>query len=554
MNSSGGGFQPGSATANPSTKVELTVSCRKLRDMDVFSKSDPFCVFYTVNPRTGQYQESGRTETIDNNLNPDFARKFVVDYFFEQHQPLKFDVYDADSKSNNLSSHDFIGSAQCTLGQIVGAQGSRLVKDLRSNQTKYGTIIITYEELSSCKDEAQMQFQGIKLAKKDLFGKSDPYLIFYRCNENMSFTVAYRTDVIKNTLNPVWKPFTVPLRTLCNADLDRTIKVECCDWNRDGSIDLIGEFKTNMRRFIEGSQTDNIYKLTKEKSKKKGKTYGTISLLSCRVQKMFSFLDYIQGGMELSFVVAIDFTASNGAPQAPNSLHHINPHIPNQYEQAIQSVGLIIQEYDTDKLFPVFGFGAKLPPDGRISHDFPVNFNYQNPFCGGVEGILGAYRNCIPQVQLHGPTNFAPIINRVARDASGFMNGSNFFVLLIITDGIISDMDFTKVAVINASKLPMAIIIVGVGNADFSAMEELDSDDSLLSHGSIVADHDIVQFVPFNEIVHRSGNRDMGAIQAQLAKEVLAEIPDQIVTWTKLHGIKPSTRPPPYCAVQSGSV
>ncbi|XP_071960515.1 copine-8-like isoform X2 [Antedon mediterranea] len=544
-----GGFQPGSATANPVSKVELTVCCRNLRDMDVFSKSDPFCVLYTVNPRTGQFEENGRTETIDNNLNPDFAHKFVVDYFFEQHQPLRFDVYDSDSKSRNLSSHDFIGSAQCTLGQIVGSQGGKLVQDLRKQQKKYGTIIITYEELSSCKDEAVMQFQGFKLAKKDLFGKSDPYLTFYRCNENMSFTVAYRTDVLKNTLNPTWKPFKVPLRTLCNGDLDRTIKVECCDWNRDGSIDLIGEFTTNMRRFVEGSQRDNVYTLTKEKSKKKGKTYGTISLMSCRVQKMYSFLDFIHGGTELSFVVAIDFTASNGAPHSPQSLHHINPHMPNQYEQAIQSVGTIIQEYDTDKLFPVFGFGAKLPPNGAISHDFPVNFNYQNPFVSNVDGIIGAYRNCLPQIQLHGPTNFAPIINRVARDAQAFMNGSNFFVLLIITDGIISDMDFTKVAVINASKLPMAIIIVGVGNADFSAMEHLDSDDNLLRHGDKVADHDIVQFVPFSEIVHRSGNRDMGAIQAQLAKEVLEEIPDQLVTWMKLHHIKPGTAPPPYSAV-----
>ncbi|XP_071960643.1 copine-8-like [Antedon mediterranea] len=432
--------------------------------------------------------------------------------------------------------------------------------DVDSPEEDYETekmeVVESRVESQQEQDEAVMQFQGFKLAKKVLFGKSDLYLIIYRRNENMSFTEVYRTEAIKNTPNPTWKPFRVPLRTLCDGDLDRTIKVECFNWKGDGNIDLIGEFTTNMRRFVKGSQRDNIYLITKKKSKKKGKTYGTISLMSCRVQKMYCyiillylFLDFIHGGTKLSFVVAINFSASNGAPHSPQSLHHINPHMPNQYEQAIQSVGTIIKEYDTDKLFPVFGFGAKLPPNGAISHDFPVNFNYQNPFVSNVDGIIGAYRNCLPQIQLHGPTNFAPIINRVARDAQAFMNGSNFFVLLIITDGIISDMDFTKVAVINASKLPMAIIIVGVGNADFSAMEHLDSDDNLLRHGVKVADHDIVQFVPFSEIVHRSGNRDMGAIQAQLAKEVLEEIPDQLVTWMKLHHIKPGTAPPPYSAV-----
>ncbi len=34
----------------------------------------------------------GRTETIDNNLNPVFSQKFLVEYFFEEKQNLKFEV------------------------------------------------------------------------------------------------------------------------------------------------------------------------------------------------------------------------------------------------------------------------------------------------------------------------------------------------------------------------------------------------------------------------------------------------------------------------------
>lgn len=40
-------------------------------------------------------------------------------------------------------------------------------------------------------------------------------------------------------------------------------------------------------------------------------------------------------------------------------------------------------------------------------------------------------------------------------------------------------MDQTKQAVVAASALPMSIIIVGVGGADFAMMEELDSDDGV---------------------------------------------------------------------------
>jgi len=65
--------------------------------------------------------------------------------------------------------------------------------------------------------------------------------------------------------------------------------------------------------------------------------------------------------------MAVDFTASNGNPMDPKSLHFNNPSYPNQYETAIRSVGEIIQDYDSDKLFPALGFGARLPPDGRVS-------------------------------------------------------------------------------------------------------------------------------------------------------------------------------------------
>lgn len=49
----------------------------------------------------------------------------------------------------------------------------------------------------------------------------------------------------------------------------------------------------------------------------------------------------------MNFTVAIDFTASNGNPATPSSLHYLNPYgTPNQYAAAIMAVGEIIQDYD----------------------------------------------------------------------------------------------------------------------------------------------------------------------------------------------------------------
>ncbi len=43
-----------------------------------------------------------------------------------------------------------------------------------------------------------------------------------------------------------------------------------------------------------------------------------------------------------------------------------------------------------------------------------------------------------------------------------------YYVLLILTDGCIMDMDHTLQAIVKASELPLSLLIVGVGNEDFS--------------------------------------------------------------------------------------
>ena len=47
------------------------------------------------------------------------------------------------------------------------------------------------------------------------------------------------------------------------------------------------------------------------------------------------------------FQVGVDFTASNGDPREPTSLHYLNPSGPNDYVQALSAVGEICQDYDT---------------------------------------------------------------------------------------------------------------------------------------------------------------------------------------------------------------
>ncbi|TDG97083.1 hypothetical protein EPR50_G00222290 [Perca flavescens] len=529
---SGGAPVPGAT--HLATKVELTISCENLMDMDILSKSDPLCALY-INTSGSHWHEFGRTEMILNCLNPKFAKKFVIDYYFEVVQRLKFCVYDIDNTTYDLSDDDFLGELECTLGQIVSSRQitrSLLLEDKRP--AGHGTITICAEEIT---DNRVVNFEvsARRLDKKFLWW-SDPFLEFYKHTET-GWQLAHRTEVVKDNLNPIWRPFRISLRSLCGGDVERPIKVDCFDHHVNGSHDLIGSFKATLAEMQMGTHISpaEFECISPKKLKKRNyKNSGVICIKNCQVVKEYTFLDYIMGGCQINFTIAIDFTGSNGHPSSPQSLHYINPEGYNEYLTAIWAVGNIIQDYDSNKMFPVFGFGAQVPPSGQVSHEFPINFNPANPFCAGIEGVVQAYRHCLPQLKLWGPTNFSPIINHVAyfaRQALRQNMASQYFVLLIITDGVITDLDQTRTAIVEASRLPMSIIIVGVGGADFSEMEALDSDDKLLcSARGDVASRDIVQFVPF---------RDFQGNSVALAQSVLAELPDQVASFFRSYKLKP---------------
>ena len=519
----------------PTSVLELSVRCEDLADMDVLSRSDPVCVLSLQQGST--WLELGRTERIQDSLSPSWQKKFVVDYKFEERQRLRFAVYDVDSVSSQLEDHDFLGYVEVNLAEIVASQSKGFSRKLSG---RGGTIHILSEELSSNKEEVTFNFYAQKLDKKDFFGKSDPYLEVSRSTEAGQYAVVHRTEVVMNNLNPQWKQFSLPVRTLCNGDYQRDLMFSVFDWDSDGDHDFIGSFHTNLETLKSGPGPTNCYDCINEKKrKKKGSKYtnsGQVFLQTISIVTVPSFLDYIQGGTQVNFTVAVDFTGSNGNPQDSRSLHYNDPSgRPNQYVTAIRAVGDIIQDYDHDKQFPALGFGAKVPPHWSVSHEFFLNLSPTSPFCDGLEGILAAYQTALNSVQLFGPTNFSPVINHVAKFAAAYQSDpSQYFVLLIITDGIITDLEATMVAIIKASRLPVSIIIIGVGDADFTEMNALDSDDRLLRHGNLVAKRDIVQFVELRQFVS-------GAFWSKelLAKNILAEIPAQLSSWMKMKGLKP---------------
>ncbi|GJN14216.1 hypothetical protein PR202_gb01011 [Eleusine coracana subsp. coracana] len=432
------------------TPLELSFSASKLRNMDAFSKSDPMLVVYSeIN---GRQEEIGRTEVILNSLEPSWITKTTISYQFEIVQPLIFKLYDIDTqyhntpvKMLNLAQQDFLGEARCIVSEIVTKFDHNLTLNLRSasGHTLPGTITVHSEESESSRMAVEMTLHCLNLENKDTFSKSD---------------------------NP--------------------LLVECFDFDSSGDHELIGAFQTTINQ-LEGLYNSKSGANFYHKGHKKPKGQLFVDKIQEKVQH--TFLDYISSGFELNFMVAVDFTASNGDPRAPQSLHYIDPSgNPNSYQQVV-----------------------------------------------GVAGIMSAYTTTLYSVSLAGPTMFGPVINKAAEIASHSLQYGNnrYFVLLIITDGVLTDIQETKDCIVRASDLPLSILIVGVGNADFKQMEILDADNGkrLESSTGRIATRDIVQFCS------HEGSGQMSVVQS-----LLEELPGQFLSYMRARDIKPL--PPRYAS------
>jgi len=261
------------------------------------------------------------------------------------------------------------------------------------------------------------------------------------------------------------------------------------------------------------------------------------------LQTPFSFIDYLAGGMELSMMVAVDFTASNGPPNSPNSLHYRGNKQMNEYARAIYAVGNILKYYDSDQCFKGMGFGGFNPDSQETSHCFalgsnktPQNFNDWP----GIDGLIQAYYTSLNCYQLSGPTYFSYLLRTVSNFVKNTcsQNSQKYTILLLLTDGVIEDVQETIDALIVASRLPLSVVIVGVGGADFSKMDALDSDKKPLQSKKtgLFSVRDLVQFVPFRQYANNP---------AQLAEVTLREIPMQVLGYMRQNGIFPNPRPQP---------
>lgn len=65
------------------------------------------------------------TEIVRESLNPDWTKSFVIDYYFEKNQEIRFDIFDSDGEKKEEQ-----GSHTTTVSALIGAKNQTYCHNL----------------------------------------------------------------------------------------------------------------------------------------------------------------------------------------------------------------------------------------------------------------------------------------------------------------------------------------------------------------------------------------------------------------------------------------
>lgn len=477
------------------------------------------------NKMSNKFESLGQTDSLSG-TEIIYGESFIIDYYFEKEQTLQCQLF--------MNGNILVSQFTTTIGLIMGSRKKNVLTEVKTTYgEKIGNILIEAKSRQNQAGQMISHFQFNLILLNNYQNGASVFYLLSHFNDGKNWRPVYKSeefDIQPNMQIPL-NQLQIETDSLIVNNPNQNIKIELYD---SISQQIIGTGLFQISQLINQSMINQPTTIEVYSPLNNAKVASFVVFYNQKQKSTFK--DYLMKGMEINLEIAIDFTCSNESPDNPISLHYAYGNTPTNYEVAIKSCGSIVGYYDYDQLFPVYGFGGRPPLSNKVSHCFNLTFT-DDPNVQGLPEVLKTYRNSLFQIKFDGPTYFAPVITQVMNEIKREMNNginNHYYILMILTDGIINDMDATCDVIYDAAFLPMSIIIIGIGNANFTNMETLDGDDELLRNSKDeVTKRDLVQFVQFNKYANRVENE--GVIN-ELAEDVLKEIPRQVEEYFALTG------------------
>lgn len=231
-----------------------------------------------------------------------------------------------------------------------------------------------------------------------------------------------------------------------------------------------------------------------------------------------------EAGIEsMQLVVGFDFSKSNewtGDKSYHKNLHGLD--YVNPYMRVLNILEPIIPRFDDDGIIPAFRFGCMESRDQTV---LPLCAPMiPDPHFQGFAGLREGYVTAVKNTRMSGPTTFAPMIYQTIEIEKAY-GGHQLLILIIITDGDVSNVELDRKAIIEASKYPISICAIGLGDGPFTKMVDFDD----FEGGRLFDNFQFVDFTKFEVMAQHCENPELA-----LATLVFNEVPDHFMAMKRL--------------------
>lgn len=122
---------------------------------------------------------------------------------------------------------------------------------------------------------------------------------------------------------------------------------------------------------------------------------------------------------------------------------------------------------DSSRGFPLFGFGAKLPPlYDSVNNCFALSMDILKPEVDGYLGFFDAYTKILSKVDLYGPANLSESLETLVKFLTHekFNHNEQFYAVgVFIVTSRITDLIHSIKLIIKSSHYPCSVLIIGAG-------------------------------------------------------------------------------------------
>jgi len=228
----------------------------------------------------------------------------------------------------------------------------------------------------------------------------------------------------------------------------------------------------------------------------KNKKFGRVLVKNKTVEPILTLGSILYSDLKIVPIIAVDCSLGNLTFDTLKCMHHFDKNRPNYYIEALSAIESRVAPFYTKMLG--YGFGAKvIPKKTRLSSCFALNGNIFDPTMKNKEELLASYIKTIKSVELCLPVNYSEVIKtakelaqlelkefkRRFRFSQHNLNSSgtnavtsmlqNYYVLYIVTAGVLDDLEEVFNECSNIAGLPLSIVFVKTGNQQMKDVDDL---------------------------------------------------------------------------------